>query len=79
MSQPPRVGPSTGATTTPSAKTRHGHAAFLRWESFEQNRLREGLKRAAACALHGAREQDHSQAGGRSAGERRHREDDDAE
>src|SRR5581483_1159289 len=48
------------------------------WKAFQQNRLRERLKSAAAGTLDGPRDQDHAQTGCRSAHEGRHRENHDA-
>ena len=40
MSQPPSVGPSTGATTTPKRKYRQRHAALVGRKALQQNGLR---------------------------------------
>ncbi len=78
MSHPPKVGPSTGATTTPSAKTAIAKPALCGRETLEQNGLRDRLQRPSACALNGTRQEQYSERWRRTAQERGCREDDDA-
>ena len=79
MSQPPRVGPSTGATTTPKAKTAMASAAFL-----GRKGLRAGSLATAAAARHRPRPGRRARSGScrdswrGAAGKRRNSEDDDA-
>ena len=69
MIQPPRVGPTIGATTTPMPNSGHRRAALGRREALHQDRLRERLQRAAARPLRDAAE-DQQPDGRRGAAER---------
>src|SRR5208282_2129239 len=61
------------------SERRHGQAALFRRKTFEKNRLRDRLKRAAARSLQRARDQNHRQARGRTHHERSKRENHDAD